>query len=153
MEENKCEFCGHCLKNKYTLKNHKLRSKSCLEIQRKNNTNVIDDLIKCTYCVKSFASNIFNNHLQTCKIKKKDEINNDKENIEILKNELIKKNSIIAENYLKIIKLEAQLDIIQKDQESLIEKDLKIAKLEAQLDIIQKDHECLIEIAKQTKTK
>lgn len=152
MEENKCEFCGQCLKNKYTLKTHKLSSKFCLEIQRKNNTNVIDDLKKCAYCLKSFSSNIINNHLQICKIKKQTESNNDKEIIEKLRKELIEKNSIITENDLKIIKLEAQLDIIQKDHECLIEKDLKIAKLEAQLNIIQKDHECLIEIAKQTKT-
>ena len=35
METYKCEFCGKILKNKYTLKAHKMRTKSCIEIQKK----------------------------------------------------------------------------------------------------------------------
>ena len=71
MEENKCEFCNKFFKNKYILKNHKTRTKSCLEIQRKNNINIIEDFKNCIHCLGSFASNVIKRHVDTCKIKKK----------------------------------------------------------------------------------
>ena len=130
MEELKCEYCDSVFKYKSTLINHKKRAKFCLEIQKKKNVIVIEDLKTCQFCKTKYASNVFNRHLLTCKSKDKTELEIYKEKFKMLQDET---NKII------------------------IEKDLIIAELRGQIaakdEFYKKEHECLMEIAKQPKTK
>lgn len=138
MENYKCEFCGKILKNKYILKTHKMRTKSCLEIQKKNTENVENDLEKCEFCYKLFASNNFIRHMETCKIKKNYEKDNYQKIIIDLRKQLEEKDKIIAEKDIKILEKNRTI----KDKNRTI-KELK--------DISKQDHETITEIAKQTK--
>jgi len=111
-----CEFCNKKFKTNSILNHHKKTTKYCLKIQNKNNTE-----LECKFCSKNFTSKqSLDYHLQICK--------HVKENFEeILKNDIEKLKLVIDE---------------QKNY---------ISKLEAKIEIYEKDHETIFDIAKQTK--
>jgi len=105
---NKCEFCNKEFKNNSALNYHKKTTKYCLIIQNKNNTE-----LECKFCYKNFTSKqSLEYHLQICKHVKND----------------IEKLKLVIEG--------------QK---------IYISKLEAKIEIYEKDHETIYDIAKQTK--
>ena len=79
-----CEYCKKKFSNKFTLKNHQLNAKYCLELRKKNNDN-----FQCIHCKKNLSSKwSLENHLDNCVDKfkglleqKEKEIINCKENI------------------------------------------------------------------------
>jgi hypothetical protein len=125
-------YCKQKFKTIYVLKNHQKRAKYCIELQKNNNIQIKEDFLQCNYCLNKYASNMLNRHLDTCKIKKQEIINNDKQ---------------------RIIELEEKIEELKSE---IIQKDLMISrlegKLESKLEIYENDHECLLEIAKQPKT-
>jgi hypothetical protein len=57
-----CQYCKKTFSNKFTLKNHQLNAKYCLEIRKKDNEN-----FKCSFCKKNLASKwSLDNHLDNC---------------------------------------------------------------------------------------
>jgi hypothetical protein len=85
-----CEYCKKSFSNKFTLKNHQLNAKYCLEIRKKDNEN-----FKCSFCKKNLASKwSLDNHLDNCVDKfkilleeKEKDILHCKENISKLENQ------------------------------------------------------------------
>lgn len=138
MESYNCEFCNNSFKSLTILKNHQIRTKYCIEIQKNNNIIKEDDIKECSYCNKQFASNLMNRHLKTCKIKKVQEITDDKNKIIELENENGELKTMI--NTVKI----------QKDKEI---NDLKLENLslKSKLELYKSDHELVHELAKQPK--
>lgn len=123
MSETKCEYCGKILKNKYNLKNHQRRVKSCIEIQKKNNINIDYDIVNCEYCFGSFNQTTIGRHRESCKVKKEKLIQEDKDTIKELENKIKELELIIAE-------LNGRLSNSEKDHDCVIEiaKQPKITK-------------------------
>jgi hypothetical protein len=142
MEQYICEFCDNRFINLSVLKNHKKRARYCIEIQKKNNIEVLEDYIICNYCSKSFVSITINRHLDSCKIKKKkekdieiellkEEKEKDKE-IKLLKEEKDKEIKLLKEEKDKEIKL---LNIKNLTLENIIkEKNIKINEFITEID-------------------
>jgi hypothetical protein len=76
-----CKFCKSEFSNKSALNKHQKRAKYCLDIQKKINEKVSDDLYKCNFCNKKLTSKErIDYHYNICK--KNPEIKKLEKNIE-----------------------------------------------------------------------
>lgn len=82
METHECNFCNKKFSNKFTLKNHQLNAKYCLEIRKQDNNN-----FTCMYCKKNLSSKwSLDNHDDFCVdkykilLQKKDDKINEQQN-------------------------------------------------------------------------
>lgn len=64
-----CNYCGKALANKYNLRNHQARTKSCLDKQRHMNMKVKEDLSQCKFCSDKYDPTTMSRHLLSCKMK------------------------------------------------------------------------------------
>jgi hypothetical protein len=148
MENIICEYCSNSFKNKIILKNHQNRAKYCITIQQTKNILRDNELKKCIFCLKSYASNTLKRHLDTCKIKKEVE----KENKKLKKKEYKKKDctSCIELNDKNIL-IKNLEEEIKNLKDTLQEKEITISRLLIYNEIYKEDHECIKELVKQPK--
>ena len=137
-----CEYCDKFFSSKTLLLYHQNNTKYCLEIQNKTIQKS-----KCDFCSKELTITSFKKHLEKCKLKSIKEsnskmINELREEIELLKEQMNEKDKIIIEKD-KIIQEK------NNDISALIDKNnILIGKNE----VYKSDQECLHKIAQQTKT-
>lgn len=138
METNQCVYCKKTFSNKYNLANHTKRTKSCLEIQRKLNVEVVEELTPCEYCLVKYNPAKITRHQLSCKGKKQYDYKTLEETIKSKEAEIqCLKDFIVAQGKMYEDKI--------KNLHS------EVSKLEGQNDILRDDHECFKEIAKQAK--
>ena len=136
-----CEFCNKEFSSKGNLVVHQSSAKYCLVLQGKTNSN-----FKCEHCAKTFNySHNLNEHLNSCKDKKKKENDEKEENIKKIQEENITLKNKNTENRKKIKQLEEKNEDLQdkvstigleKDtyyEEKIKERNDYIAKLEANI--------------------
>ena len=140
-----CEFCNKEFSSKGNLVVHQSSAKYCLILQGKTNSN-----FKCEHCAKTFNySHNLNEHLNSCKDKKKKENDEKEENIKKIQEENISLKTKNTENRKKIKQLEEKNEDLQdkvstigleKDiyhEEKIKERNDYIAKLEANIEKLE----------------
>ncbi len=101
---NSCQYCNKEFSNQYTLKNHLKTSKKCIQTRNDNTIEIVE--YTCEWCSKKCTS-VYNLDIHMNKCKLNPSINNAnnklinkyiidieilKNNIEVLKNDMIKKD-------------------------------------------------------------
>ncbi len=170
-----CEYCNKTYSSISSLNNHKKTTKKCLDIQKNLNKIIVMTEFNCKYCNKVFTTkqNI-KIHETNCRTKKRDDIEEQKENYIELQKEIVKLNDRhkleiknLNEKYeleLKKYKEQSEKEIQKyidknEDLDSLLKEYLNeiqklrevIAGLQGELKISNKTVECVYEIAKQPK--
>ena len=131
-----CNFCKSILKTVSSLNYHMKNNKKCIEIQSKTIEDIKTALVECEYCNKTFTN--IKKHLIVCKERKRESIEQIKNEYDILKNEY------------DILINEREQSIIEHGKKVQELKDY-IIKLETENSIYKKDHETISDIAKQPK--
>ena len=134
-----CQFCKKMLSTLSALKYHQKSAKYCLDIQGNNgNQN-----FSCEYCVKKFnTKQHLITHYISCKEKKKNEIEEEEENIKILN---------ISLQY-EIIKLKSQnKKLKEKYKKDITKLKEELYRMEGKLQVHENNQDCLYDIAKQSK--
>ena len=117
----KCEYCNKILSSKSSLNLHIKTAKYCIKIQEENKVKTEKYIFDCEYCLKNFSTKQnLNIHYKNCK--------------------KLEQKSIIGEKDKKIIKLEINLQNVEKQKqdykEQLEKKDLQIKELQDKLERI-----------------
>jgi hypothetical protein len=113
MTDLTCNYCNHIFKNKSNLDKHQKTAKYCIELQKTQNLDIInEDIIDnnfennihiCSYCNKEFfRKDTLIRHINICKDKNKYEDENKNKIISELKIEIENKNKIISELKIEI---------------------------------------------------
>ena len=152
-----CEYCKKEFKSINSLNYHKKSAKYCILIRDNMNIIVDKEIIQydCTYCKKIFSTNqALQKHLNICKEKIKQNINEINNEILILKEQLFDKNL-----ELSTLKQEHEIELSTLKQEHEIELSTlkqkyenEISILKGQNEVYKTDHECIHKIAQQVKT-
>jgi hypothetical protein len=145
---SECKFCKSKLSNDYLLKRHQKTNKKCLKIQLDENDDEFiiesesdseNEFKSCEFCLKQITSNNFKRHLDTCKAKKRnyiDELLNENKELKRINDERSNYNSLKEENN----ELRNEMNVLK-------------AKLEIFEKLYEKKDNDITEIAKQPKTK
>ena len=116
-----CMYCNKILSTKSSLNLHIKTAKYCIKIQEENKVKIEKQMFECEDCLKNFSTKQnLNIHYKNCK--------------------KLEQKSIIGEKDKKIIKLEINLQNVEKQKqdykEQLEKKDLQIKELQDKLERI-----------------
>ena len=116
-----CMYCNKILSTKSSLNLHIKTAKYCIKIQEENKVKIEKQMFECEDCLKNFSTKQnLNIHYKNCK--------------------KLEQKSIIGEKDKKIIKLEINLQNVEKQKEDykeqLEKKDLQIKELQDKLERI-----------------
>ena len=148
-EDMECKFCKTQLSTVGNLNYHIKNNKKCLDIQKKQNQTDNNMLVSCDFCKKQFSNKSLKTHLQCCKNKTIELIEEKVKLIEYMKKE---KDDLIEEHKKeKDDLIEEHKEEKDEMKEEILFLQNRILKLETENDIYKNDHDFVKNLAAQPK--
>ena len=155
-----CKFCKTQLSTVGNLNYHIKNNKKCLDIQKKQNQTDNNMLVSCDFCKKQFSNKSLKTHLQCCKNKTIELIEEKVKLIEYMKKEkdaLIEEHKKEKDDLIEEHKKEKDdlIEEMKNEKDEMKEEILfcknRILKLETENDIYKNDHDFVKNLAAQPK--